>query len=278
LTSFSAIGVLRETPYPEAAMDAQPQATTRRLLIVGPPCSGKTTLALQLAQPGELVLDRDRIAVELGSDRTHMHTTAITRQAEQRMRAELARLAHHPQTSAVVVRSTARPAQQSELAAYLGAELTRLDPGMHECLRRARAARRPHGTYAAIRRWYDKAAAPTGIVTANPCMDCGEPAASVRCDRCCTRLRNGRPWRTLQAQVFAEETHCWICGRWVDQDLPPEHAESRTADHIHQLRDGGPALDRNGCRLAHRNCNTARTNKSRGHRARESLSVDLSTI
>jgi 5-methylcytosine-specific restriction endonuclease McrA len=110
-------------------------------------------------------------------------------------------------------------------------------------------------------------------------MDCGQPANSVRCLRCCNRLRNGRPWERLKARVFAEESHCWICTQWVDQDLPPEHARSRTADHVHALRDGGPALDRNNLRLAHRDCNTGRTNQARGTRTKPAaLSVDPSTI
>lgn len=262
-------------------MDSRPatDCPVRRLLIAGPPCSGKTTLALQLARPGELVLDRDRIARRLGSDRTHMHAAAITRQADLAMRTALARLARAPRVSAIVVKALPRPDQRETLARRLGTELRLLDPGIDECLRRARADRRPPGTYSAIRRWYAEAAeAPREIATANPCMDCGQPAASVRCDRCCTRLRNGRPWRTLQALVFREETHCWICTQWVDQDLPPEDARSRTADHIHALRDGGPALDRNNCRLAHRNCNTTRTNQARGMKTRTALSVDISSI
>lgn len=111
-----------------------------------------------------------------------------------------------------------------------------------------------------------------------PCMDCGLPAKSVRCKDCCARLRSGRPWERLKLIVFHEESHCWICGDWVNQDLPQEHAKARTVDHVQALRDGGPPLDRNNCRLAHRGCNTARTNQARGNRTHTTLSVDISTI
>lgn len=45
------------------------------VLICGPPCSGKTTLTKQLANPGDVVLDLDAIAQELGSPRQWMHVS-----------------------------------------------------------------------------------------------------------------------------------------------------------------------------------------------------------
>lgn len=127
----------------------------RVLVIAGPPCSGKTTLALQLAQPGDLVLDRDVLARQLGSRRGHMHSRYITRLAEQRMRTRLARLASTvDDVTAYVVRCAPLAAQRERLAQQLGAEVQLLDPGIEECLRRARAAHRPAGTVRAIHQWY----------------------------------------------------------------------------------------------------------------------------
>lgn len=111
-----------------------------------------------------------------------------------------------------------------------------------------------------------------------PCMDCGGPANSVRCGACCNRLRNGRPWRRMQRQVFAEETHCWICYQYVDQTLPAGEPRSRSVDHVHALRDGGPPLERNNCRLAHVGCNSVRSNQARGSKHRPTLIVDPATI
>lgn len=72
------------------------------------------------------------------------------------------------------------------------------------------------------------------------------------------RGRGGRPYRRLQARVFAEETHCWQCLRWVDPDLPPNHDWARSLDHVIPLALGGDPLDRANARLAHRWCNTSK--------------------
>lgn len=94
------------------------------------------------------------------------------------------------------------------------------------------------------------------------------------------QARSGRPWLRLQAQVYAEETHCWICHRWVDQSLPgTTHPMARTVDHVHPLWLGGNPLDRSNVRLAHRRCNTARNNRMRAaQRPRPSHTVDASAL
>lgn len=79
----------------------------------------------------------------------------------------------------------------------------------------------------------------------------------------------GRRWRDAQARVFAEETHCWLCGRWVDQDIPnPRDPWARSVDHIIPRDDGGPLYDRDNLRLAHIRCNTIRGNKNRAAKHR----------
>ncbi len=75
------------------------------------------------------------------------------------------------------------------------------------------------------------------------------------------RGRGGRPYRRLQAQVFAEETHCWRCYAWVDQTLPPNHDWARSLDHVIPLNRGGDPLARANARLAHRWCNTSKGDK-----------------
>lgn len=77
------------------------------------------------------------------------------------------------------------------------------------------------------------------------------------------RGRVGRPWRTVQQQCFREETVCWLCGEWVNQDLPPGHPMARGADHLIQLQHNGRPLDRQNLHLAHGRCNTARSNSLR---------------
>jgi 5-methylcytosine-specific restriction endonuclease McrA len=74
--------------------------------------------------------------------------------------------------------------------------------------------------------------------------------------------RAGTAWNKLRARVFAEEELCWICGGWVDQELPRTHPMSRTVDHIVQLCFAPElALDRSNCRLSHRRCNGRRAER-----------------
>ena len=78
--------------------------------------------------------------------------------------------------------------------------------------------------------------------------------------------RVGRPWRTVSAQVYREEAHCWLCGAPVCQALPPRARMARTADHLIQLQHGGDPLARTNLRLAHLRCNVIRSNRLRGIR------------
>lgn len=123
-------------------------------VIAGPPCSGKTTLARHLAAPDHVVLDFDEIAVRLGSGRRWLHSPAVIAAANQRMQLALTELAaRDDDVTAWVIRAAPRPAVRERLARALNARVWVLDPGMAECLRRARRGR-PYGTDREIRKWY----------------------------------------------------------------------------------------------------------------------------
>lgn len=74
------------------------------------------------------------------------------------------------------------------------------------------------------------------------------------------RRHTGRPWQRIRTRVIAEETHCGICGRTVNKQLPARHRHSATVDLIHPLSRGGSPLDRTNLRLAHYSCNASRGN------------------
>lgn len=75
--------------------------------------------------------------------------------------------------------------------------------------------------------------------------------------------RSGHAWRQLCAQVYREETDCWLCGHHVDQTLRWPHRYSRTVDHVIPLSLGGDPLSRHNAHLAHLTCNSRRGNGQR---------------
>lgn len=124
-------------------------------LITGPPCSGKSTLARSLAQPGDVVLDLDVIAQQLGSDRQWRHNPDLVAQAEECMTQALRRLARSQHVTALVIRCAPHPGQRAQLARAIRADVVHvLHPPMHEVLARARRDGRPKGTATTIRWWY----------------------------------------------------------------------------------------------------------------------------
>lgn len=46
-------------------------------VVIGPPTSGKTTYVAERAQPGDIVVDHDRLAEALGSPHSHNHPPQV---------------------------------------------------------------------------------------------------------------------------------------------------------------------------------------------------------
>lgn len=84
--------------------------------------------------------------------------------------------------------------------------------------------------------------------------------------------------RTLARQVYHRDTHCWICGQWVDQTLPRGHPKSRSVDHPHERQDGGAPLDLDNLHLAHLGCNSSKGASRRWARYREARQANETTI
>lgn len=128
----------------------------RMVILAGPPCSGKTTLAHRLAGPEDAVLDYDALAVSLGSPSQWQHDEPWRTAAEQEMQACISSAHHLPHGTAWVIRTAPRPAHRQRLAEQWHATVYLLNPGEAECRRRAQADHRPSGTARAIGQWYHR--------------------------------------------------------------------------------------------------------------------------
>lgn len=125
------------------------------VIVCGPPCSGKTTLALALAGEQDVVLDYDTIARDLGSPVQWIHPEPYRTRAEHEMQARIAEAHRAPVNgTAWVIRAAPRAQQREALAKRWNAHVYLLNPGRKEC--EARAEGRPSGTRRSIGVWYSR--------------------------------------------------------------------------------------------------------------------------
>lgn len=124
-----------------------------RILIAGPPASGKTTAARQLAElHGAPIVDRDAIAVELGSPSEYDHARNILEAAELEFHRRIA-----ADGDLIVVRSAALTSTRRSLAEAMRAdEVIVLDVPADEAKERAERDGRPLWTAQAIDRWWSR--------------------------------------------------------------------------------------------------------------------------
>ena len=112
----------------------------RVVVLCGPPCAGKTTLAHQLARPGDTVLDYDPIARECGSPAHWLHPEPYRTMAEQELQYRLhSAYLTAGEGTAWLLRTAPRPTSRASLATTWQATVYVLDPGERECRPRARA-------------------------------------------------------------------------------------------------------------------------------------------
>lgn len=213
-------------------------------VVTGPPCAGKSTYVRERRSPGSVVVDFDALAVALGSDTSHMCEGDI-RKAAFEARGAVIRAAHRYGEVWVIHTSLNAHAMRE----YQGATFHDLNPGIDECIRRAREDGRPSGTIEQISAWY----ANNGDVRANA--------------RGNVRTRNGAARRKARARLRAEGRPCWICEAFgrpasIDYSLPSGHPFSFEVDELVPVSLGGSPIDYANLAAAHRRCNQWRGNKT----------------
>ena len=75
------------------------------------------------------------------------------------------------------------------------------------------------------------------------------------------RNANGHRRRQLRARVLSEENDCFLCEAPVDKTLKTPHPMSPEVHEIIPVSKGGDPLDRHNCRLTHRRCNRAQSDR-----------------
>lgn len=125
-------------------------------VVVGPPCSGKSTFVDAAAEPGVPRFDFDRVA-QVVAGTSDLEVAASASEAVLAMRRGFMGWLLDPETEpGEVWLINAHPTQATiERLEGIGAVFHVCDPGLEECLARAAREGRPDGTEERIRAWYD---------------------------------------------------------------------------------------------------------------------------
>ncbi|MEV0616181.1 AAA family ATPase [Nonomuraea sp. NPDC050404] len=129
-------------------------------VLTGPPAGGKSTWVRGRAQPGDVVVDFDTLAVALSGPRegdTHGHPEAV-RQVTHRARIAAIREAlRHVRDVDVYVIHSMPSAEWLATYAEHSAEIITIDPGRDVVMERI-ARERPASAKGVATRWYNQAA------------------------------------------------------------------------------------------------------------------------
>jgi len=120
-------------------------------VVTGPPAAGKSTYVRDNAEPGDVVIDLDALAVALGSPDPHDHPPAIAAAAHAARNAVIAS-AKTARTDTWLIHSVP---DQAALDSYAkqGADIIAVDPG-EDVVRQRIEAERPAAAHAVADRWY----------------------------------------------------------------------------------------------------------------------------
>lgn len=128
-------------------------------IVCGPPCSGKNHYVEQHQRAGDVVIDWDAIAVELGSPRTHDHPKAMYDRIAAEYDRRLDQVEQHPPADhdVWIIRGLPEHTERQRWATRFGARVVTLTPPMEVLMQRAQQRRHTSLTEWAIRRWFERA-------------------------------------------------------------------------------------------------------------------------
>ncbi|GIG64272.1 HNH endonuclease [Phytomonospora endophytica] len=138
------------------------------VVVIGPPCGGKTTRVRDLATEQDAIVDYDDLVEAFGGTRYGRDRLPIRLAGVARAAAVRSLLATPPTGGTVYIVHTAPGRGQVAAYARAGAVFELVDPGREECLRRA-ARERPSQWARYVADWYtDPPRLPTSAPTAAP--------------------------------------------------------------------------------------------------------------
>ena len=122
-------------------------------VIIGAPCSGKSTYVRENAKAGDLRVDYDLIAQALGAENSHQ-AEGIIKQAAFDAREGAIKTALADTSAESWIIHTSPSEDHMKVYEEAGADFVRLDPGYDVCMERALADERPQQTIDGIEKWY----------------------------------------------------------------------------------------------------------------------------
>lgn len=123
-------------------------------IILGPPCSGKSTYVREHRAESDVVIDFDKMAQALGSEQKHMapeDIRAVTFKARDAAISE----AIKRKCEAWIIH-TKPTTEQRDMYENAGAEFIEMDTDLETCLERCRMDERPEGTEHIIRHYFEE--------------------------------------------------------------------------------------------------------------------------
>lgn len=123
-------------------------------VVIGPPCSGKSTYIREHARDGEVRIDLDDMAQALGSKSPHDSKGAIRSAAISARAAAIKRCMDDGADAWIA--HTSPTDEQMKAYEDAGAEVTTMDADEETCLKRAEDEGRPSWTFRVIREWFGK--------------------------------------------------------------------------------------------------------------------------
>ena len=122
-------------------------------VILGPPCSGKSTYVREHKKEGDIVVDFDRLAEALGNEKKHAAPSPIKEAAFVARGAVILEVCKKGYEAWII--HTKPTEYQRKLYDEAGAEYIEMDTDMQTCLERCEADNRPEGTADIIRQYFE---------------------------------------------------------------------------------------------------------------------------